>query len=244
MEDSMPWVLNQAVVEVQYDRGVVYLDRCGTLTLRLQDELGRPFEASLPNMDSGELKNPAERLTVSYGPKSFSVTQSWVRSIARVEQLAPAAWDHVGSVLDVGGQVTRCGVRFVLAFRVPTLAEGEERIARSALCVEAPAWREAFGVPIGRTWNFVSEDHHGKLRVTVSAIEWKVHGGTLPPDLANLIPPAAILLDVDHIFPSSPDGPAKVSKAQLKDFIRAAWQRTKKGANTIRETLGIANDVV
>lgn len=237
MTDSADLVLNQAVVEVQYDRGVVYLDKCGALTLRLQDELGRPFVPIPPNMETGEFKNGAERIAVRYGPKSFSVTQTWVRSPARVEQLAPAAWGHVADVLDVGRTVTRCGVRFQLVFSVESPEDGEARIAESKLCVESPEWISAFGTPTSRGWVCVSEDHRGKLRSGLSVIQVTLEGGPAPSDLADLIPKAAILLDLDHVYPCVSGEHFGLQKAPLKDFIRAAWQRSKQTAMTIRKAL-------
>jgi hypothetical protein len=50
-------------------------------------------------MQFGELTSAAERVAVRYGPASTSVTQSWVRAPARVEQIAPIVWEHVSGAL-------------------------------------------------------------------------------------------------------------------------------------------------
>lgn len=106
---SGSYILSNASVEVSYNRGVVYLDRCGSLLLKLQDQVGAPFEPNLPDMRFGELRNAPEHLLIQFGPKSFAVLQSWVRSPARVEQLAPPAWDLLADELGVRAEVTRCG---------------------------------------------------------------------------------------------------------------------------------------
>jgi len=36
------YVINHAAIEVQYERGVVYLDKCGSLMLAMQTALGAP----------------------------------------------------------------------------------------------------------------------------------------------------------------------------------------------------------
>ena len=71
-------VLNQVVVDVQYERGIVYLDKCGSLLLDLEDALGKPFVGAVPSMSHAELTSAAERLGVTYGPKNLTVTQAWV----------------------------------------------------------------------------------------------------------------------------------------------------------------------
>ena len=39
--------------------------------------------------------NGAERITIRYGVKAFSMTQIWLETPVRLEQLAPKAWEHV-----------------------------------------------------------------------------------------------------------------------------------------------------
>lgn len=231
-------VLHQAVVEVRYDRGVVYLDRCGSLTLRLEREVGKPFVSSLPNMEFGELSNAAERLVVRYGTKSFSVTQNWVRSPVRVEQLAPGAWEEVADTLDVKQAVTRLGVRFGVVWRVASVEEGEALLAQSGLCKESPEWDAIFGPPTIRSWTFTSNVDGGDVRAGLATISTNVQGGFLPPDVGELVPPFAVLLDLDHVYPHGSTEHFSLSRATLKEFVRTSWQKTKEAATKVEKLLG------
>lgn len=125
------WVLQQAIVDVQYDRGIVFLDKCGSLMLKLEDALGKAFEGNVPGMEKGELRSHAERLTVTYGSRAFNVTQAWIKTVARVEHVAGSGWEIVSDVLGVGHTVTRIGVRFVLLAGTDSKAEADEMFAKS-----------------------------------------------------------------------------------------------------------------
>ncbi len=231
-------MLSQVVVEVRFKRGVVYLDRCGSLTLRIQDALGPPFEASLPSMQGAQLTNGPERLVVGYGTDAFSVTQAWMANPVRVELIAPPTWEEVATVLSVGDQVTRVGARFVVALSVPDVATGEKRIVDSGIC-PGPPWGGGLGHATGGTWTFAATTAGGgKVRAGLAATPITVKGGVLPADLASVIPQAAILLDFDHVL-FEVDEPQKLSRAQLKDFVRASWQATKKSATPMRRELGL-----
>jgi hypothetical protein len=231
-------VLHQAVVEVRYDRGVVYLDRCGKLTVQLEQLLGKPFKPKLPNMEHGELSNDAERLLVRYGVNTFLVAQNWVRTPVRVEQLAPAAWEIVASTLEVGHTVTRVGVRLQVVWPVKTVAEGESVIGASGLCTESTAWRDIFGVPQSRSWTFASRDHRGELRAGLTTIQTNVQG-SIDPELRKLVPDVGVLLDTDHVLPL-PAGAehGSLNREKMKEFIRMSWQRTKEAATKTGPLLG------
>jgi hypothetical protein len=237
-------VLNQVTVEVQYDRGIVYLDKCGSLNLSLQDALGRPFKGSnIPTMQFGEVASVAERVTVRYGPASTSVTQSWVRAPARVEQIAPVVWEHVSNALRVADHVHRCEVRFLMAWKTNSLREGIEKIERWQV-FQPDDWAALFGGPSKCiAWVGVAEDEFARMRVALDTFQ-VTHEAELPPELAALVPTSAILLDVGHVHAKSRMGPDDqtvftLQKAQLKDFVRTSWQRARTIAAKIGGRLGV-----
>ncbi len=59
METEPSRLLHQVAVEVRYKRGFVFFDRCGSLMLRLEEELGVPFKGSVPTMQFGQLQKSA-----------------------------------------------------------------------------------------------------------------------------------------------------------------------------------------
>ncbi len=233
------WVLQQAVVEVQYARGWSYYDKCGSLVLALEDALGKPFTGNVPGMEHGEVKSAAERITVSYGPKSFNLVQQWIPSAARVEHLAPIAWDLVAETLAVSRHVTRCGVRFIFAGGAETLDEASAALAACPLVGGSPEWKALVGGGAVRSHSSVIEDERGRQRVALDVQELALEG-QLPPDLAKIVPKFSILLDVDNVQPGQ--GTRTLSKSSLKDFIRTSWQRTRTIATVVGGQLGIPNE--
>ncbi len=229
-------VLNQVVVDVQYARGMVYLDKCGSLLLKLEDALGKPFQGTVPQMHQAELHSTAERLVVTYGAKNFSTTQAWIETSARVEHVAPAAWELVAEALDVGRAVTRCGVRFIFLWKTESIAEAQNALTKARFLSVSPDWAALVGEGTPSAWTIVVEDRRGKLRLTMDALEINVQGG-LPQDLATMVPETALMLDLDHIHPGK--APFPLPRGALKDFIRGAWQRSKEAATTMRKQLGV-----
>lgn len=237
--------LLQAALEIQYERGFAYFDRCGSLVMKLQDVLGIPrFEASVPDMLHGELRNDAERMVIQYAPNRFSVTQQWPPSPARFEQLAPLGWETVVASLGVGGHVIRFGVRFFLLWKGDSLDE-------CIRCVEGSGfgrWQQIFGQRQPQSVSALVSDTTGGLRVGLDAVSFSnlQDGGLLSVSLAPLVPRFAVQLDLDHVHPSSVEQrlpanlrvPFALNRAQTREFIRTSWTRSLDIATKARTLLG------
>jgi len=238
---SPDFSLHQVAVELQYDRGIVYLDKCGSLMLKLVEQLGEPFTAGeTAGMEYADVTNTAERIVVRYGRRSVNVTQSWptTPSPVRLEQLAPVAWDVVADTLNVRTAVTRCGVRYWLVWRVDSLQEGRDRVRNADLFVPGEKWDPLFGDKAPHGWAVIVEEEAWTLRMGLDFGATAVQGA-LPADLANVVPKFMIILDCDHFFPDRARSPhVSVSKQELKEFIRKSWQRTKLAATTMGKLFG------
>jgi len=232
------WVLQQVVVEVQFARGMVYLDRCGSLMLQLEDALGKGFVGSVPTMNQAEIRSRSEHMVLTYGIKNFTVAQEWVKTAARVEHIAPMAWEKIAGSLDVGKHVTRCGVRYIMWSRAEDDPKARELVASCALAPSSDLWK-SISTGTMLAYSAVSEDKAGKLRVTIESTETTIDGA-LPATLEQLIPRHAFVLDMDHTYPGK--GSYSLSKADLKDFIRSSWQRTRDAAKVVGPPLGFANE--
>lgn len=233
-------VLNQIIADVQYTRGFAFLDKCGSMLHQLEDALGKPFEGDVTSMDHGELRNGAERVVVTYGSKNFNVNQAWADSPVRVEHLAPIGWELVSTALGVQKTVQRVGARFVYLWKVDSLEEGHAALTNCGLFSTAAAWQPIFGdgsKPL--SWTVVVEDPRGRVRIVTDVIELTVQGGQLPADLVPVVPKYAIALDMDHTHPGK--GPFSLTKGELKDFMRTAWQRTREAGTLFRRHLGDAH---
>jgi hypothetical protein len=230
------WQLQQVIVDVQYERGWSYFDKCGSIVIALEDALGKPFAGSVPEMLRGELRNAAERIVVTYGPKGFNVTQQWVKTPARVEHLAPIGWEVVSAALSVGRQVTRTGVRFVHTAGAESWDEAAVALAKSPIVAGSEAWREQFGEGKVLAQSSLIEQGPTRLRVALDLHEYTVDG-QLPADLAEMVPKFALVMDLDH--QRIQKEPYSVSKTDLKDLIRSSWQRTRTIATVMGKQLGI-----
>jgi hypothetical protein len=238
-------VLHQAVVEIRYRRGMGYFDRCGSLIHQLEEKLGAPFEGVVvPTVEHAEVRSAAERLVVQYGPKQMSVTQAWVLTPARVEHIAPLAWEQLSSVLGVVDHVTRCGVRFVMVWPADSIEAAHEQINGAALFNPSTALKDAMGDDqFVLTWSLVARDKaKGRMRIGIDAMHMQIEG-SLPQDLVDLVPPHAIGLDVDCVYPNDTEnGAYSLHKGALKDFIRASWQRSRAAASSIGRQLGVTDE--
>lgn len=231
-------VLQLAVVEIRYDNGIVYLDRCGSLMLKLHTRLGKPFTASVPEMASAHLRSPVERMTVQYGPQACSVTQDWGRlsAASRVLQVAPLMWREVSEHLDVTDHVTRCGVRFVFSWSTETVADGQKRLEKTGFVRESARWVEMFGAPVTRNWTMTTESVERTLRVSMNTGSVTIaNEELLPRQLDGLVPLHAVSLDLDYMWPQS--GAKRLSHDGLAEFARASWQHAKSKAEEVGRTL-------
>ena len=247
MSTSPVWLIQHAIVDIQYDRGFSYFDRCGSLVLALEDLLGKPFRGSVPMMERGEAQNAAERLVVTYGPRNFNVTQQWVQLPVRVEQIAPMAWEKVSDVLGVSKHVTRCGVRHQFFTRTETLEEANQLLAKCRFASFADEWRELLGEGETRAASIAIEDRWGgRLRAAAEVFEITVTA-PLPGDLVDIVPNFGISLDLDSTYPrgerSGKDVASNftVEKGQLKEFIRTSWQRARNFAGAIGARIGVGH---
>lgn len=229
------WVLQNAIVDVQYERGIVFLDRCGSTMLKLQDALGKAFEGDVPNMERGELKSQAERLAVTYGSRLFNVTQQWIKTVARVEHVGGVGWEVVSDALNVGRSVTRVGVRFIMCAGADTKVEAEEMFSKSAGAAPSDAMRRIVGDSPIRAMSLIAEDGRAKLRIGMEILETRVLVN-LVEELSSMIPPHALVLDLDHVYPSRLE---VLTKADLRNFIRSSWQRTREVAKLVGEPFGM-----
>ena len=236
----MPLLLNQAVVDVQYDRGATYFDKCGSLALKLQDQLGAAFEWSVPTVEFGQVQSPAERLVLRYSAKSFNVTQAWVSSVARVQHVAPPAWELVAETVGVSRTVTRCGVRFTLMWPTESLAIASTKISEARFWSASKDWASTVGDAACVAWSTILEDKRGKVRIALDAVETRVQGGSLPADLAKIVPNFSICIDFDHVYPGV--GAYTLRPSDLKEFIRASWQRSKAAITIMTPALGVHLD--
>lgn len=230
------FVLNSAITEIQYRKGMVFLDRCGSIMVRLEESLAPAFRGSTPNMTQGQLVNAAERMSVVYGPTAFSVTQNWIASPVRLEQVAPPCWDIVAEIMNVGREVTRFGVRFQIAWGVADEAEAEARMARAGLFAETDEFTTIFGRPKARGWSAVVDRREGPIRVGLNANSVEIVGPVIE-ELQRLVPRHSILLDIDYVHPGA--APYAIHKGQMRDFIRASWEHAKETAGAVFARLAV-----
>jgi hypothetical protein len=237
------YVINQATFEIQYERGMVYLDKCGSLMLALQAALGAPhFDGNPPTVAGAELRNDAERFVVQYGHRALVAAQTWMPSLARFEYLAPIAWQQVAQALDVGKQVVRFGVRFQLVWRADSFDEARSAVGQLGFLQPADEWNSLFGDSKLAGVVGVLADRRGLLRAALDVTSTVVKV-ELPPSLAAMVPKHAILLDLDHIYPGSvgtvepPGQPFALSQSQAKDFVRTSWDRSRAIAATLAKRI-------
>ena len=236
-------VLHRLVVEVKYREGLVYLDRCGSIMVSLQRQLGEPFKGSVPTMNTAELKSSAERLFVRYGPDSLVVDQAWLETPARVEKVAPTAWQEVAKTLDLESKVTQCGMRAWLHWRSDSAREAQAVQHSAELLGETETWTSLFGEPKSRSFAATSELPDGRLlRAAVDSVEMIVQGGKVAPDDEKFAMRYALQLDLDFLLLA----PDSLPRERLQKFIRSSvndLNRISKSVNTVLNAKRSSNPV-
>jgi hypothetical protein len=242
MATAHEWVIQQAIVDVQYKRGFLFLDRCGSVLHALEDALGKPFVGVVETMTHGELRSPSERLVVTYGSKSYSVTQNWCRMPTRAEQLSPVGWGTVADMLQVGRTVTRIGARFRLVIPTDTIEEARERFTRSSIGKAAgDGWASlaSKGQILSAAVTIEGAQRGRTTRTALEVMEMRVEG-ELPESLSGMIPKCGFLLDVDNV--NQTEDPMPLGKTELREFFRTSWQQTRDIARIIQGQLGMGED--
>jgi hypothetical protein len=239
-ESSTSPLIHQIAVELKYRRGMVFFDRCGSLVLKLEDELKAPFIADVPRMEAGELRSPSEFLTVNFGPKRFAVSQSHVDTVARVENVAPRSWSHVAETLNVGGQVIRQGMRVWIYWSSKTEEDGYERLRKSGFIETTSLWSKTFGVPRKVTVSAVSNDFQGsKLRAELSVVKFSTEDQPLRDDIVRrYASKSAIMLDLDFEVGDEAET-FSVGSGVLKQFIRNSMDSARNISRIVGAELNL-----
>lgn len=226
-------VLHRAAFEVRYADGIVYLDKCGSLTRDLQKVVGKGFTFEIPTVQDGRLTSAAERIAVRYGPDSLAVVQDAVENIARFTQISSWSWHTLGPALEVTRKVKRCGFRFQLLFASQSIDEAEHFLTWSGLVAETEPWKDVFGVATARQYSVkMPFDGWKSLRVQLGVLGMEV-AGSLSSELEKFYPPSAVHLDLDFILA---EGDAQeVRPNDIKEGIVRAWSTTQALGTKVRE---------
>jgi hypothetical protein len=221
--------IQTAVLEIKYGRGWSYLNRCGFLTQKLLDALGQPFRMqNVPTVEQGELRSDAEKLVVRFGKDACTVMQLAPVTAARLEQIAPTAWNTVREDLGVERDVVRCGFRFLAQWPTKNITNARKVLDATGLVKASDHWLGFAGQPTFAAYTGVAVDAKGgRLRVAVDAIEQRVDGA-LPSGFEGLYPQTAVQLDVDFVYPDEGRSSFSVGPGQLKEFLRSSWERSKE----------------
>lgn len=231
-------MLNRIVLEIRYDDGIVYLDRCGALTVALDRVLGKPFKNTVsPSMTHGEFTSAMERLSIRYGPDRFLVDQSWLETQVRFEKVAPTAWAEVSKRLDVESKVTRCGLRLFALWQVPGPDAGPEIIAASGLVSETERWSGLMGSPVTKSFSGVAQRGDLRVRASLDSVEMKIEGRFFPEDQKFAFE-HGVQLDLDY---TSSSNSGAFSKERLQNFLRTSFQDAKRLIEGVAEVLRGSN---
>jgi hypothetical protein len=212
---------------------MVYLDCCGSLFERMREELGAAFsQRGIPTVETTYFSSPAERLAVRFGPENLVITQQWVSTPVRVEQIAAKAWPIVADALKVKGNVSRAGMRFMMQWAVESGKEAQSAMSRVVPASEQ--WSKLVGP--GSMRNYVTVQMSpvdGSRTRTELSLAQNLYG-ELPPSLVGKVPALAVQLDVDYVLPGSvvdfdpftvtSEKTVVLSPDNFRRFMRSSWE--------------------
>lgn len=220
-------ILHQVSTEVRYQRGFTYYDKCGSIMLKLQDELGKGFRGSVPDMRYGELASPIDRTTVRYGHANMTVTQVWGGAASRVTQLAPRVWKLVGDAIEVKNQVIRVGLRVWWMWPMETRDQADEAVKKIGFMPTTEQLGALLGdgkTPRAPTVAAVTKvDAETELRFILSTADVDrdhaalANGGEEVPGLTE----HAVMLDLDFFW--NPEDGQSAWQGELASFLKRGW---------------------
>jgi hypothetical protein len=235
MPVSQNAVVHQAILQVVYGEGIVYLDHCGSLSRDLQKILGKGFRFALPSVQQGLMRSVLERLTLTYGPESLGVVQEGVHEVARFAQVSNWAWRETANSLEVGKKVSRCGIRFIQLFETQSAEEAEEALLRSGLLRETEPWTGLFGPCASRSFVGVSRGS-GWTSIRSELASKTIEMVDDPPaEMKPFLPRFSVSLDTDFVLVEN--GPSELSYVDLKEAVLRAWTEARKLASAVGERI-------
>jgi hypothetical protein len=214
-------IITKVIAEIKYARGMVYLDRCGSLALQMQDLVGPNFRVSVPDMESAQLENGLERIVLTFGRNAFRVEQTGPATVARMEKLTTDGWECVAEALGVRGAATRFAVRIFNVWPTPSLAAAREALGTSGLVRASLNWETMLGSPSWSAFvaNFLTE--RGRIRRCLDEVETVVDG-LLPEGFAPFFPAFGVQYDVDFVYRRTNE-PFSLKREQTREFVRSSW---------------------
>lgn len=213
-------------LEVKYTKGLVYLDRCGSTATEIENVLGPSFKASVPDMRAAEIKSEPERLTIRFGPESFSVQHDLTNTAIRLIEVAGVAWKVVAERLGVGRNVSRVGVRLFFIWPTGSVHEAGESIVRSPY-MNLSNWQPSRGTPIDASFVAVSQiDAERKARIAAAGIRIETNVDDFSDRLRRFFPKFALQVDTDVYS----DTMSNIGPGQLRDFARSAAEWAKSAS--------------
>jgi len=237
MDSLAPAFMQHIIVEVRYKRGLVYFDRCGACALRILDKLGPGFEPVTPTMNTGELKNDAERLNVRFSHEALTVVAQWPESHVRTMQVARDAWEQLSEAFDVRNQASRIGVRLATFFPCGSGRSPDELLYESEMIRETRAWTDLFGSPQTRQLVTLVKHRTHAVRIELGGVKLDIR---VPAGMtANFLPATtgpALLMDLDF-SQEEEQLELPVTPPRLSDFIRNAARDAKQHRESLKKVL-------
>lgn len=238
---STEGILTKVVTEIKYAKGMVYLDRCGSLALQLQATLGENFRVSVPGMEYAQLDSALERIAVTFGRNAFRVEQTGPASGVRVEKLTTEGWDCVAESLDVRSSVLRFGVRVFNVWPTSNVTVARNAIRATGLVAASSAWESHFGEPSWASYSANTLTDRGRVRRCLDEIEHTIEG-LLPEGFAEYLPAAGVQYDVDYVYRREM-APFGLKRDQVRDFVRSSWNSFLADRAKIGATLALKAEV-
>ena len=184
-------ILTSAVVEIRYERGYRYLDRCGE-TLIAIEKADPSWKPDKVNPQGGVIRNVKSNLLFGFSSIKMDLTQSDVPN-RNVEILAR----QIGLLCKIVAETlfidtfSRIGVRFWYLYPTKSLEAGEEILSRLRNYTINKELEQLFDLTItNRSFVTILEKGQKGCRVGLSTVRQTGNSGSLADsDLGPSIPP-------------------------------------------------------
>lgn len=130
--------LQQFTIEVRYESGYLYLDRCGRILLDIEHEREGWYPDEI-NPQQGQISNPEYNYNVSFNAASyrFTANKAFKANMDQAAQEAESVWKVIQANLDLHAFL-RIGFRLIYYRPTKSREESERLIGRARLNIDVP----------------------------------------------------------------------------------------------------------
>jgi len=196
--------LNRVILELKFEDGFLYLDKCGSILKKIHADFSGWERVRITPDGGAVLKNKKDRLELLYSMSFIRFVQTEVENLNKFRTITSDIIPVIISELDIG-RFSRIGNRYLYLFPLKNIEQGEELIKKSDFFTVREEKIGFFGERLKNSrFVFVIESDYLNYRLDIYTIERD--DAKLPENIKineTYTPKYALQFDID-VFTEKP----------------------------------------